>query len=121
AAYLARRMQVPYVLRPLGVLAPYGLTERRPRLKKLSLSLLERRLIRSASAMHFTSHAEASEAEALNLTFNGVVIPLGIDTEELAKLAERRNLTEKPRTLLYLSRIDPKKNLEALLRAFALV
>src|SRR5262249_31427496 len=79
AAYLARRAGVPYVLRPLGVLARYGMTRRRPVLKKVSLALIERRLIESASAVHFTSAAERAEAEALGLNCRSVVIPLGID------------------------------------------
>ena len=79
AAFLARRAGVPYVLRPLGVLAPYGMTRHHPFLKKASFALIERRLLESASAVHFTSSAEQAEAEALGLKCNGVSIPLGID------------------------------------------
>src|SRR6516225_6914904 len=63
AAVLARRAGVPYVLRPMGVLAPYGMTQHHPLLKKLSFALIERRLIESASAMHFTSSNEQAEVE----------------------------------------------------------
>jgi glycosyltransferase involved in cell wall biosynthesis len=121
AAFLARRAGIPYVVRPLGVLAPYGMTQHHPFLKKASFALIERRLIESASAVHFTSSAEQAEAEALGLKCNGVVIPLGID------LSGSMRSTIAPRKqgdafkLLYLSRIDKKKNIEGLLQAVRIV
>jgi glycosyltransferase involved in cell wall biosynthesis len=122
AAYIARRRNVPYILRPLGVLSPYGLSRRRAHLKRISLNFIERPLIASAAAIHFTSLAEKAEVEALGLTCNGVVIPLGVDTTEVGHF-ERRTLPKAGSAieLLFLSRIDPKKNLENLLRALPLV
>jgi glycosyltransferase involved in cell wall biosynthesis len=106
---------VPFIVRPLGVLAAYGVTQHRPYLKKISLALVERRLIESASAVHFTSKAELAEAKALGLNCNGVVVPLGIDVENsIATVTAGRD--DVP-NLLYLSRIDPKKNVDSLLRA----
>ena len=64
AAFLARRAGVPYILRPLGVLAPYGMKRHHPIVKRASLALVERGLIESANAVHFTSAAEQLEAEA---------------------------------------------------------
>src|SRR5262245_57947943 len=61
AAWVAKRSHVPYVVRPLGTLAYYGLRVRRPRLKKLSMALIENRILRSAAAVHFTSQAELAE------------------------------------------------------------
>lgn len=116
AAQLARRAGVPCVLRPLGVLNAYGMQERRPWLKKLSLALIERRLVESAGAVHFTSQAEQSEAEALGLRCRSVVIPLGIELPNTPKRANKRG---GPFVLLFLGRIDPKKNIESLLRALA--
>jgi glycosyltransferase involved in cell wall biosynthesis len=118
AARLARRSGVPYVLRPLGVLSPYGISSRRSWMKKLSLMLLEKRLLEAAGAVHFTSVAEQAEAEALGIGCRGVVIPLGIETASLPCADPGRRWSAP--TILFLSRIDPKKNLEALLRAFAL-
>jgi glycosyltransferase involved in cell wall biosynthesis len=118
AALLARRRGVPYVLRPLGVLSPYGISSRRSWMKKLSLMLVERQLIEAAGAVHFTSVAEQAEAEALGITCRGVVIPLGIDTAGVSR-ADAGHRWSAP-NILFLSRVDPKKNLEALLRAFAL-
>jgi glycosyltransferase involved in cell wall biosynthesis len=122
AAIVARRARVPYVLRPLGALHRYGMTRHHPLLKKISFALLERSLIETASAVHFTSRAEQSEAELLKLRCNGVVIPLGIDVDGvLPQPSGGRGNRDERFNLLFLSRIDPKKNLEGLLRAFAFV
>ena len=121
AAFLARRAGIPYVLRPLGVLASYGMTRHHPLFKKVSFALIERRLLESANAVHFTSSAEQAEAEALGLKCNGVLIPLGIDLEVLAHGAVAQLKQSDSFNLLFLSRIDRKKNLEGLLQALRLV
>lgn len=123
AALQARAFRVPYVVRPLGTLARYGLAARRPALKRLSLACLEGPLLRGAAAVHFTSAAERAEAEELGIPMRGVVIPLGLPSPELQAVAPDPAVTLPDlggRTaLLFLSRLDPKKNLEALLDALA--
>ncbi len=123
AALQARAFRVPYVVRPLGTLARYGLAARRPALKRLSLACLEGPLLRGAAAVHFTSAAEQAEAEDLGIPMRGVVIPLGLPAAEgppaspdlVADLPALAGRT----VLLFLSRLDPKKNLEGLLEALA--
>jgi glycosyltransferase involved in cell wall biosynthesis len=119
AAYWARRSNVPYVVRPLGVLRRYGMEQRRPLLKKLSLGLVERRMLQGAAAVQFTSAAERSDAGELVRDLHGVVLPLGIDVQPVDRMP-RRTLSEAP-SLLLVSRIDPVKNIEALLRALTSV
>lgn len=122
AAWIARDASVPYVIRPLGVLNRYGMTERRSRLKSMSLKLIEARLLRDAAAVHFTSEQERDEAESLGIRMRTRVVPLGVEPVPAATpdaLLERYPALRGKRRLLYLSRIDPKKNLEALLQALA--
>lgn len=121
AALVARLQGVPYVLRPLGTLTRYGVTQRRPWLKQLSLALFEGPALRRAAAVHFTSEDEMREAAQCGVPMKGVVIPLGIEPAAPANDAVVR--TQFPALnecsyLLYLSRLDPKKNIEGLLRAF---
>jgi glycosyltransferase involved in cell wall biosynthesis len=122
AAFVARLKHIPYVIRPLGTLNNYGIKQRRPLLKKVSLALFEGPLLRDASAVHFTSHIEQSEAADCGFFMKGVVIPLGIEAHAPATDALVRtqfpSLQDSP-YLLYLSRLDPKKNVESLLHAFA--
>ncbi len=118
AAYFARRAQVPYIVRPLGTLNRYGMTQHHARIKKFSYPLVERRIIENAARMHYTSAQEKLEAEALGVTRASVVIPLGLDANAFL-FGERVRATDEPVRILFLSRLDPKKGLERLLSAFA--
>lgn len=120
AAWAARWNGVPYVVRPLGTLARYGLTRRRPWLKKLSLALVEKPILRSAAAVHFTSAAEMEEAELLGVPIRGVVVPLAVEgpiEPDHSELARRFPMLDPGRYVLFLSRLDRKKNVEGLLEA----
>ncbi len=125
AGAIARLRRVPYVVRPLGTLSSYGVTQRRPWLKRLSLRLIEGPLLRGAAYVHLTSESELDEAKALGLSFSGGVIPLGVE-QSVARPAEPKGRSvaspdDACLTLLYLSRIDRKKNIEGLLSAFAMI
>lgn len=125
AARAARKQNVPYIIRPLGVLNRYGLTQRRAMLKRISLAWIERPLLRDAAAMHYTSKAEQLEAEAAGACAPAFVIPLGIDLARFGKLAgadlflSRFPQAKGKPIVLFLSRLDPKKGLDILLPAFA--
>ena len=116
AAAAARRNTVPYVIRPLGTLARYGMRQH-SLLKQVSWFTVERRLLKQAAAVHFTSEAEREEAERLG-KWRSVVIPLGVATPPHI---DRAPVDEDRPVYLYLSRIHPKKRVELLLQAFWLV
>lgn len=120
-AWTARRAGVPYVIRPLGTLSLYSLQSRRRWIKKLSLLLFEKRLLRDAAAVHFTSDVEQVEALALGVPMRSRVIPLAAEGSPIASRATVERYFPRlidSEVVLYLSRIDPKKNIEGLLRAF---
>lgn len=124
AAWAARRAGVPYVVRPLGTLNQYGITQRRPWLKQLSLKMIEGPILHHASAVHFTAEAEQREAETLGVPMRGVVVPLGIGPlppPDASVFLARFTQLANQRILLFLSRLDPKKNVEGLLHAFRLI
>jgi glycosyltransferase involved in cell wall biosynthesis len=114
ACRAARAAGVPYVIRPLGVLTRYGITQRRAFLKRLSLRWVEGPLLRASAAVHFTLPMEQTEAEDLGIPLRAVVVPLGLEAQPLPTPSG-----DTPPTVLFLSRIDPKKNIEALLLAWA--
>lgn len=124
AARAAARARVPYLIRPLGTLAPYGMRQRRL-LKALSFRLVERRTLARAAALHCTSEMESDEIRALGVATRTAVIPLGIDVDPFTRarpgnwLAQRAPHLAHRRILLFLSRIDPKKGLELVLDALA--
>jgi glycosyltransferase involved in cell wall biosynthesis len=118
ASQAARRDGVPYVVRPLGTLDEWGLQHRRPWLKRLSLRLVEAPMLRAAAAVHFTSEDEARQASSLRIAWQPAVIPLGI---EMPPPIARTPASDGSVRALYLSRLSPKKNVEGLLDAMALV
>lgn len=116
AARAARLASVPYIVRPMGSLDRWGLQQRRPLFKQLSLALIEGPLLERAAAVHFTSESESQHAAALGLRLKAAIVPLAVDTD----LPGPRTESDKFR-LLFLSRLDPKKNVEGLLAALALM
>jgi glycosyltransferase involved in cell wall biosynthesis len=120
AGRAAHAAGVPYIVRPLGTLSDYGMTRRRPWLKAASMRFIDGPLLHGAAAVHFTSDEEAAEARKLGLQLNEAVIPLGIAVPATASAKTSSKLRAAPR-LLFLSRLDAKKNLEGLLDAVALL
>lgn len=123
AGWQAHRAAVPFVVRPLGVLSPYGLNGRRAVWKRVSLEWCERPLLRRAAAVHCTSQQEAREVLDVCPDARTVVIPLGLDFDSLES-SERGGHSSRgggPQRLLFMSRLDPKKGVELLFAAFAQV
>jgi glycosyltransferase involved in cell wall biosynthesis len=124
AAYAARLRRVPYIIRPLGVLNRYGITQRRALLKRLSIQCIESGILRGAAAIHFTTPSEQAQAASLGIAMRGTVLPLGVDQ---ARRGNPENLFATHPTLrgafriLFLARLDPVKNLEGLLGAMSLL
>lgn len=124
AAWAAQRAGVPYIVRPLGTLTRYGMEQRRPWLKQFSLRWLDGPVLRGAAAVHFTADAERDEAAVLGIPMRGVVVPLAVDAlsePESGTFFARFPGLQGGNYLLFLSRLDPKKNVESLLAAMAIV
>ncbi|HEV2443850.1 MAG TPA: glycosyltransferase [Steroidobacteraceae bacterium] len=122
AAWCARAVCVPYVMRPAGVLDTWGMRNKSRLVKALSVRLVEGPLLRSAAAVHFTTPLEQARAAELALHIRPVVLPTGMDIDvslqEAAQPAQAPTLGEK-RVILYLARIHPIKRVDVLLRAYA--
>jgi len=123
AARASRWRNVPYVVRPLGTLDPWALRQKRLR-KRLLWHVWARRMLRGATAIHYTTTEERRLAEEGLGLDHGVVIPLGVREELLTPQADRMCFRKrfpslgKDPYILMLSRLHPKKGLELLLEAF---
>jgi glycosyltransferase involved in cell wall biosynthesis len=117
AAAACDRRRVPYIVRPLGTLAPWSLRQKSVR-KRLLLAVGGTAILRRAAAVHYTSPEEKRTVETAFGLAGGVVIPLGIDAALVDEPPLDHAERERDRYVLALSRIHPKKNLEALLDAF---
>lgn len=115
AGRACRRLGKPYVLRPLGTLDPV-IQERRRWRKRLADRLGGRALLDGATALHFTSDAEAAIARPWLTGQRSFVVPHGVTPPEPpspATLASFRAqwLPQPGPVLLFLSRITAKKGL----------
>jgi glycosyltransferase involved in cell wall biosynthesis len=121
----AERAGVPYVLSPRGMLVR-DLIQRRGRVRKeLWIRAFERRTFERAALVHATSDLEAAELGAFAFASRPIAtIPNGVDHEpfdgDLDSLDPAvRALVERDDVILYLGRINWKKGLDRLVRAFA--
>ena len=115
AAHVSRQALVPYVIRPLGTLEPWSLTQKSMR-KHVFWQVTGRRMLEHAAAVHYTTEAERISTERFTGMNHGKVIPLGIEAADLTDLGSDSG---NERYVLVLSRIHPKKGLEVLIDAFA--
>lgn len=133
AVHFCRKYGVPFVLKPHGSLDPYLFGRRRWR-KWPHEMLFERRAFADAAAVHFTSKEEQLLAATTNvfddrLQYHRVVVPSGVVIPEGLRASDSKatDFFEKfPETrgkdiVLFLSRINFKKGLDILVRAFGIV
>lgn len=123
AMAIARHHHVPYLLRPIGQLCHWSLSQSSLK-KKAYLALIERANLQRAQALHFTTSQEKEEAQAMELGTQDLVIPHGIHMSEpieqaQAKLCQQLNIPDNIPVLLFLSRLHPKKGLERLIDSLA--
>jgi glycosyltransferase involved in cell wall biosynthesis len=115
-AAIARRVHVPYILRPLGTLSPYTFANRKRLLKLAYFRFIDKSLLQKAFAVHYTAEQEAEKAGRLHLKAQSVVIPIPISNSPQAS-SDVFNSAD----VLFLSRLHPKKGLDLLIPAFAAV
>lgn len=112
----ARRLHVPYIIRPMGQLAEWSMGQ--GRLRKLTyLWLWGRRFLNGAAAIHYTADAEREEAEQYGIRAPGVVIPLGVEDDDLNlprswAFREKHPQIGDRKIVLFMSRLHPVKGLE---------
>jgi glycosyltransferase involved in cell wall biosynthesis len=125
ACATAQETSKPYVVTPHGMLTPWSLGQKR--LKKWAyLTLLMKRHLNTASALHFTSTAERdATARAIELRPPVIVEPLGVDLAEFATLPPPGSFRSKlgalgeKKMIVFLGRLHPGKGMEYLLPALA--
>ncbi|MGB8990658.1 MAG: glycosyltransferase [Desulfobaccales bacterium] len=126
AGHYCRRYATPYLVRPQGTLDPFIYRRHRGR-KSLMEHLFEQRNLRHAAALHFTTAEEQELAAPFTFNTPGLVVPLGINFDEFAKLPEPGRFRARhpeigdKRIILFFGRVNFKKGLDLLARAFGVV
>ncbi len=131
-ASMARRLGVPYVLSMHGMLDDWCMAQKTPK-KKLYLAIAGRKTLEGAAFVHSTAEAELSQSKKWFPGGRGRIVPLVFDLEPYKNLPGPANADahfgpagtgdidpSKP-VVLFLSRIHPKKGLEHLIGATALL
>ncbi len=112
---LAKKWNIPYIISPRGTLEPWSLQTKKWK-KKLALLIYQRSDLKNASIIHATALSEMINIRNINIKTPIAIIPNGINITDypIRKFTEAK----KTRTVLFLSRIHPKKGIENLIKAW---
>jgi len=113
----ARLFGRPLVLAPLGMLESWALTQR-PRRKRLALRFYQHRDLERSAAVHATAPAEVESVRALGVRAPIALIPHGVDVPPDVTAAKSQHDSDEL-TMLFLSRLHPKKGLLDLVEAWS--
>lgn len=112
----ARQLNVPYIVTPRGMLDSWSLGEKQLK-KNLALALYQKKIISAASAIRVTSQRELEHFHRLCLNQNVFLIPNSFDEDLYTGLTDY----QREKTVIFLSRIHPKKGIKELLEAWPIV
>ncbi|MGD9558741.1 MAG: glycosyltransferase [Mangrovibacterium sp.] len=111
---VGQKKKIPVVISPHGMLEPWIL-KRNPHKKNLALSLYQRQSISRATCLHATAASEFDNIRKLGFQTDMAIIENGIKTDQI----ELKKSWKRTGTLLFLSRVNPKKGIETLIDAMA--
>jgi glycosyltransferase involved in cell wall biosynthesis len=114
AAMVARRLDIPLLIHPRGMLEPWSLQYRAWK-KRLAWKLYQHKDLQTARAFCATSEQEAESIRQVGLRQPIAIIPNGI---YLPPWHDRPLCQSTERIALFLSRIHPKKGLLELVKAW---
>lgn len=124
-ACYAKKFNKPYIISPHGSLMTATLKKKALK-KKIYINLLEKRNLRGAAAIHFTTELEKREYIAAGLPLReALVLPLGLDTSKFpvdfprGHFRKKHGISDEKKIILFLSRLSWKKGLDILIPAFA--
>ncbi|MDP9226811.1 MAG: glycosyltransferase [Actinomycetota bacterium] len=122
----ASRAGVPFVVSPRGALEPV-LRQRNRWAKELCSLLWQGRMLDQAAILHFTTAAEQALVGDLRLRAPPMIVPNGIDFDELSRFADAAGFRNRHLHqfdgpfVLALGRVSHVKGLDFLIRAFGLI
>lgn len=116
-AWAVRGTRCRLVVAPRGMLDPWALEQSKWRKRAVWLAG-QRAAVRAADLLHVTADSELQAVRRLGLKAPAAIVSNGVAIPSRSELAHFAGM---PRTLLFLSRVHPKKGLEPLIAAWAQV
>jgi glycosyltransferase involved in cell wall biosynthesis len=120
AARAAKQAGVPYLMSPRGMLVGDVIRRKSRWVKSAWINWVERRSLAEAARLHVTAEIEADEAKAMNLKLPEVFcVPNGVSWPVTHQALGAGPFSTVPQPYaLFLSRINRKKGLDRLIRAW---
>ena len=125
-AYYAKKFRIPYIISPHGSLMKKPIKHNSFK-KKVYITLLEKRNLIGAAAIHFTIKREKDDYLKAGLPLTkAVIIPNGLDIKEFEKRSstgfkDRYGIAHTKKIILFLGRLHWIKGFDTLIPAFAKV
>lgn len=113
-AGICRRMHIPYVVSPRGMLEPWSLSQKWLK-KRIARFVYQDRDLRFAAALHATAESEAEQFRKLGFKNPIIVSPNGVNVPN-CDLATKN--TKDAKRVLFVSRMHPKKGVMELVEAW---
>ncbi len=114
----ARKLKKPYIITPRGMLEPWSLLQGQLK-KQLALKLFQFNDLKKATCIHATAPMEVENIRKLGFKNPIAMIPNGVHIDEFpASFPDKQN---RPKKILFLSRIHVKKGIENLIEAWKLI
>ena len=127
SAYRAAKvMKKHYVVTIHGELEPWCLLQSAFR-KKIYSSLIQKRILKEASALHAITENEVKNISNYVDTDNVLYIPNGLDLNNWNKMPEKSSIEKRfpqlkdKKVILFMGRIHPKKGLDILAKSFGVI
>jgi len=121
-AAAARAEQIPLIVSPHGMLLRYARRHKALR-KTIAWQLYQARDLERAHIIHVTSQDERVAVEKAGVRGPFAVIPFGVNLSDVEARGDMPATTShasaQVRTLLFLGRLHPIKNIDSLIEAFA--
>jgi glycosyltransferase involved in cell wall biosynthesis len=106
----------PYVVHPHGMLESWAVRNAMWK-KQIAALLYENQHLRRAACLRALTEAEAQSIRSYGLSNPICVIPNGVDLPDFGE-SQAKTQSANRKTLLYLGRLHPKKNISNLIRAW---
>ena len=113
---ISKKYKIPLVISPRGTLSKWAFQSGSVFIKKIVWNFGQKKCLENASLFHATAFSEYQDIRRLGFKQPVAIIPNGVDIPNNYNYIEKS--ANKNRTLLFLGRIHPKKNVEMLLNAW---